>query len=68
MAASANQPPTDKVDLETMEQDAISDTSQIISAAQEKKETKETKDLQNPLVNNVLDYLNERLTAEDGEE
>ena len=68
VAASANQPPTDKVDLETMEQDAISDTSQIISAAQEKKETKETKDLQNPLVNNVLDYLNERLTAEDGEE
>ena len=60
--------PMDKIDLDTMEQEAISDTSQIISAAQEKKGKKETKDLQNPLVNNVLDYLNERLTTEDGDE
>jgi hypothetical protein len=27
-----------------------------------------TPNIENPLVNNVLDYLNERLTAEDGEE
>tara|TARA_R110002074_G_scaffold168946_4_gene330492 strand:+ start:4504 stop:4950 length:447 start_codon:yes stop_codon:yes gene_type:complete len=71
VSATAKQMPMDKIDLDTMEQEAISDTSQIISAAQEKKGKKgkkETKDYFNPLVNNVLDYLNERLTTEDGDE
>ena len=48
-----------------MEQQIVPEPSEIISDAQD---IKKTPDIHNPLVNNVLDYLNERLTPEDGEE
>ena len=60
LAATTNQTPMDN-----MEQQKMPEPSEIISDAQDKKKSP---DLHNPLVNNVLDYLNERLTAEDGEE
>ena len=60
LAATTNQPPMDN-----MEQQKMPEPSEIISDAQDKKKSP---DPHNPLVNNVLDYLNERLTAEDGEE
>ena len=60
LAATTNQAPMDN-----MEQQKMPEPSEIISAAQD---IKKSPDPHNPLVNNVLDYLNERLTPEDGEE
>ena len=60
LAATTNQTPMDN-----MEQQKMPEPSEIISAAQD---IKKSPDPHNPLVNNVLDYLNERLTPEDGEE
>ena len=65
LSATVKQNTMDKADIEAMEQETIGDPAQIISAAQDEKKPS---DLQNPLVNNVLDYLNERLTTDDGDE
>ena len=52
LAATTNQAPMDN-----MEQQKMPEPSEIISAAQD---IKKSPDPHNPLVNNVLDYLNER--------
>jgi len=65
LSATVKQNTMDKADIEAMERETIGDPAQIISAAQDEKKPS---DLQNPLVNNVLDYLNERLTTDDGDE
>jgi|TARA_R110000796_G_C14287131_1_gene403489 hypothetical protein len=60
LAATKSQTP-----MENMEAEKRSEPSEVIHRSQDKKNTP---NIENPLVNNVLDYLNERLTTEDGEE
>ena len=60
LAATEKQTPANNA-----EQEKTPDLLEVIPNAQDNSPPR---DEQNPLVNNVLDYLNERLTTEDGDE
>lgn len=55
----------DQESMEEAELEKLAEASKVLQSLQNKKSVSKT---ENPLVNNVLDYLNERLSTDDGEE
>jgi hypothetical protein len=55
----------DQESMEEAELEKLAEASKVLQSLQNKKSVSKA---ENPLVNNVLDYLNERLATDDGEE
>ena len=55
----------DQESMEEAELEKLAEASKVLQSLQNKKSVSKA---ENPLVNNVLDYLNERLASDDGEE